>query len=675
MIILALILWPFIFLFPYTLNLVGFGNDFQCLYYSYKVYLLDNLVHFHIPLWSPAEGAGFPFYANPFAQVLYPLNVPLAGFSYIFHGYTPYAHQLFTIFGLSIFSVGFYLWMRSLSFDRRASLFAALIITVSFKMTEILRFPNAVHTAAWYPWILWSVNSIFYETDLRKLLTHCALNMFFVLCLLTGGYPYYVYYSMFLFLPYLGVFFTPSLYNPVFGKPPLNIARRLGALAATCLAPLLLCVPYFMKMSTLLSQTRDRGGGNYEYSTVSVFGFKDTLGSLFYPPIAQSEGWYYFGCLGLFLIVIYFFSANRTEDGRFSYEKPAPKAFFLLWLALITSITYGRHSYLFDLLWRYLPGFKSLREWGRMNIILVPIIGWLLAVSYRNFAGILRLADVKRTMLAAAAAFTAVLSAQLFFVVKKYFNYYWLNYYVQIKLDHLPPSLHPFLTHCHLLFVLFNICSFLLLIWFLRAPRERRTSARLLAACLVVFSAADLWAVGPWMWMAAKKASKVPLPLNVCALDEAAFTTPRVDTHDTISLTSSFNAGLISNWYFERYAQFRSRSGGEMKDFDKLLGITDGQRLYFTQAIDHPSIGSFLADAARYPLKISKFSYTGDELAAEADLPRDGYLSFIDNWDPDWTASVDGKPCRIEILFGTFKSIKVHEGSHLIIFAYKPFGV
>ena len=674
MIILLLIVWPFIFLFPYTLNLVGFGNDFQCLYYSYKVYLLDNLVHFHIPLWSPSEGAGFPFYANPFAQVLYPLNVPLAGVSYAFNGYTPYAHQLFTIFGLSIFAVGFYLWMRSLSLDRRASLFSALIITVSFKLTEILRFPNAVHTMAWYPWILWSINSIFYETDLRKLLARCALNMFFVVSLLTGGYVYYVYYSMFLFLPYLGIFFIPALYYPVFGKPPEHLKKRLGLFAASCLAPLLLCLPFFIKMSSLLSQTRDRGGGNYDYSTTSVFGLKDTLGSLFYPPIAQSEGWYYFGCLGLFLIVIYFFTGDRNEGGRPSLRKPALKAFFLLWLALITYITYGKHSYLFDLLWRYLPGFKSLREWGRMNIILVPVIGWLLAVSYGNFEAILRSADVKRTLRVTTAAFAAVLSAQLFFIAKKYFNYYWLNYYIQIKLDHLPASVHPFLLRSNLLFVFFNICSFSLLIYFLRARRGRPAASRLLAACLIAFSAADLWAIGPWMWVAAKKVSKVPLPLNVCALDQQAFTTPRVDTYDTISLTSGFNAGIIANWYFERYAQFRSRSSGEMKEFNKLLGITDGQRLYFTQSIDHQSIGDFLADAARFPLKISRFSYIGDALEVEADLPQDGYLSFIDNWDPDWTASIDGNPARIELLFGTFKSLRVRKGAHHIVFAYKPFG-
>jgi hypothetical protein len=243
MIFVMLILWPFVFLFPYTFNLVGISNDFDVLYYSYKVYLLDSMAHFHLPLWSPSEACGFPFYSNPFAQVLYPLNLPLAFVYRVLGGYTPYAHQLFTIFGLSIFAVGFYLWMRSLSFDRRASLFAALVIAVSFKMTEILRFPNAVHSAAWYPWILWSINSIFNGRDLRRQMFHVALNMFFVFSLLTGGYLYYAYYSVFLFPPYLLIFFIPALRAAVFGERGGDRKKALGLFFLSSLVPLLVCAP------------------------------------------------------------------------------------------------------------------------------------------------------------------------------------------------------------------------------------------------------------------------------------------------------------------------------------------------------------------------------------------------------------------------------------------------
>ena len=39
--IIAVVVWPFIFLAPYTLNSIAIGNDFSYLYYVYKVYLLS----------------------------------------------------------------------------------------------------------------------------------------------------------------------------------------------------------------------------------------------------------------------------------------------------------------------------------------------------------------------------------------------------------------------------------------------------------------------------------------------------------------------------------------------------------------------------------------------------------------------------------------------------------
>jgi hypothetical protein len=671
MIILFLLLWPFIFLFPYTFNAVGFGNDFYDVYYTYKVYLLDSLAHSHLPLWSPSEACGFPFYSNPFAQVLYPLNLPLVVFYRLNNGYSPYAHQLFTIFGLSLFAAGFYLWMRSLSFDRRAALFAALVITVSFKMTEILRFPNAVHTAAWYPWILWSINSIFNAKTLRRQLYHGALNMVFVFCLLTAGYLYYAYYSIFLFLPYLLIFFIPALSVPLFGGRFADKMRPLGLFFLSSLVPLLACAPYLVKVKGLLSQTVDRAGGSFEYSTAHVFGLKDTLGSLVYPPVAQSEGWYYFGCLGLFLVALYFISRNREDGGQPAYSGPGVKTFFALWIALITLITYGKHSYLFTALWYLLPGFKSLRTWGRLNIVLVPILGWLLAAGYRNFEGLVGAPGRKRALAAAAGLFAAAFLLQVYFIAAKDFHYYWLNYFVQIKLDHTPGAFHPFILHSHLAFPFFCACSFLLLLYWLRAAR-RPAPGRVLFLCLAVLSAADLWAIGPWMWMARKKVSMVP-PLEVQALDTAAFAKPRVDTYNGISLTSSFNAGVLANWYFERYVRFRSLYGGDKESLNELLGITDGKRLFFTAGIDHASVKGFLADAARMPQAVSVLKYDGDSLAVELDQPRGGYLSFIDNWDPDWTVSVDGEAARLELLFGTFKSVKVPRGAHRVVFAYRPF--
>ena len=67
----AVFCWPFLFLFRHVFpksngEYAAIGNDFILLYYKYKVYLLACLADFHFLLWSPAEGAGYPFYNNPF---------------------------------------------------------------------------------------------------------------------------------------------------------------------------------------------------------------------------------------------------------------------------------------------------------------------------------------------------------------------------------------------------------------------------------------------------------------------------------------------------------------------------------------------------------------------------------------------------------------------------------
>jgi uncharacterized membrane protein YfhO len=65
-------------------------------------------------------------------------------------------------------------------------------------------------------------------------------------------------------------------------------------------------------------------------------------------------------------------------------------------------------------------------------------------------------------------------------------------------------------------------------------------------------------------------------------------------------------------------------------------------------------------------------SYTGDELVWEINAPVGGYLSFIDNWDRGWKVFIDGKVVDIELLFGTFKSVRLTPGNHSVRFSYQP---
>lgn len=212
-----------------------------------------------------------------------------------------------------------------------------------------------------------------------------ALLGFFLICLFTGGYPYYVYYCLFLFTPYLLAFLAKPLREQLFGPCFIHFKRAFGTLAVAGGAALLVCAPYILGINRLMADTIDRAGKDFRYSTSHVFNFEDTVGSLVYPPAASAEGWYFFSITGLLVILLYWLSSEsakrRTHDRETGADNknalipPQPhnlwvKLFFFIWICIITYISYGRYSYLFKLLWKFMPGFSSLRVWGRLNIIL-----------------------------------------------------------------------------------------------------------------------------------------------------------------------------------------------------------------------------------------------------------------------------------------------------------------
>ena len=44
LLILILIIWPYLYLFPHTFKFIEMGNDFELLYYSYKKYIFEFLM-------------------------------------------------------------------------------------------------------------------------------------------------------------------------------------------------------------------------------------------------------------------------------------------------------------------------------------------------------------------------------------------------------------------------------------------------------------------------------------------------------------------------------------------------------------------------------------------------------------------------------------------------------
>ena len=145
-----LIIIPFIYLFPHTFQFIEMGNDFELLYYSYKKYIFEFIRIGHFPLWSPSESLGYSLIFNPFAQYFYPLSWILYAISFVIGDLSKHTYLLYTIFGISIYNLGQYLWLRKLNIDIKYCLIATLITCLGLKINEILRFPNAIHSFCWF---------------------------------------------------------------------------------------------------------------------------------------------------------------------------------------------------------------------------------------------------------------------------------------------------------------------------------------------------------------------------------------------------------------------------------------------------------------------------------------------------------------------------------------------
>jgi hypothetical protein len=428
-----------------------------------------------------------------------------------------------------------------------------------------------------------------------------------------------------------------------------------------------------------------RGGGKFEFSTQLAFTYVDTIGSLIFPPIANTEGWYYFGILGFLLILLYYFSGLA---GVFSsYTKPTElekqknfywdqdswvKIFFLVWIGTITYITYGSKSYLFIFLWKYMPFFSRLRAWSRMNIILVPIIAWLLAISYTHFEKLICqnkcFQNKRRAINVIVGVSLAILIIQYDAFKNQLYDNYWIWYFRDVASK-------------DVFFIIFGIFAFLI-IWVILnlASKINFKSPDILGIVLtgfILFSALDMRSIGASMWIyPSPLATPKRYKLNVEQLNMESFTVPRIEP-GTLSLNSAFSVGNKDtknfNWYFNRYVQFLDTTEDQLNYRKKLLGIVDGKKLYFSQSIDYPTIKAFLEDATQFNNFERVISYTGDELLLEVNVPTEGYLSFIDNWDRDWEATVDSKLIqKIERLFGLFKSVRLPAGKHRVVFAYRP---
>jgi len=696
---LLVVLWPFAFLWPYTLRQISVGNDFVYLYWQYKAHLLAAVSSGHFPLWSPTESAGYPFFSNPYAQPFYPLNVIYLLFYALLGNFSTWHYTLFTIMALSIFGAGLLLWLRLLGFSRSIACTAVVIALMSLKLTETLRFPNAAHSAAWMPWLLFGVTLAAHG---RHLLTGSLIFAAATLLVLTAGYPYYVIYTAFLVGPYVLAMLIPASRSAFLGIPKeqqTGSFRLLLAIVAAFAVPAAIASPWLIHVGALLSQTVDRATPIFAFATAHRFTLQSTIGSWIFPPAAPMEGWYYFGMTATLLIGSYLCCvvAGRGMASRHR----AIALMIVFWAMFVIYFTWGSDSVLFTAAWRYLPVVNQMRVWARLNIVLVPALACLLALSLQYVVSLLESPDQKpppgaRTFFIALIVLSvAGLGAQAYMAENHVFDYYWLNAFKAptINWGELK-GFARFLSHRldPLFFCVMTVVAAACLLGFPIAAQRRPLSIRtrpFLVAVLAV-SVVDLFYVANFQW---------PYPFyrlsiskgRVGDLVSQGMGRPRSLVGNSVDVVShAHNVGILDNWNFARHAAFFARffdtagvprpaaSPTEIAAAKRLFGADErAQRIFFSSQIDFTSPIDFIADtdamAAQQDQAMAVAFYDGDVLRLNVRTDRPAWLSVIDNWDPNWRASVDGQAVPIALLFGSYKAVHIDTpGEHVVTFSYRP---
>jgi hypothetical protein len=412
------------------------------------------------------------------------------------------------------------------------------------------------------------------------------------------------------------------------------------------------------------------------------------------------EGWYYFGMTTTLLIGSYLCCvvADRAVDPRHR----AIALMILCWFFVVTYFTWGADSVLFTFAWHHVPVLNQMRVWGRLNIVVVPALACLLALALHHFWSLFDLARRKPSSRGARIFFIAIgvlsatiLATQLYMARNQIFNDYWSVYFkapyvnwselkgfarlVSYRLD------ESFFAAMTVLAAtsLFGIGA-------LALRRPSLNVAPVLTTAVILVSAIDLFYVANFQWA-------FPYYHNIIVkgrspdLVHAGLNQPRRLAGDTVNLvTYVHNVGVLDNWNFSRHATVFTRffdangaprlsaSPTEVAAAARLYGADErAQRVFLTSRIDFASPVDFVADvdatAAAVNAAVAIESYDGDILRLNVRSDQPVWLSIIDNWDPNWTASIDGWNVSISLLFGSYKSVRIESpGQHIVTFKYRP---
>ena len=113
------------------------------------------------------------------------------------------------------------------------------------------------------------------------------------------------------------------------------------------------------------------------------------------------------------------------------------------------------------------------------------------------------------------------------------------------------------------------------------------------------------------------------------------------------------HASIFDNYLNRKGIPLENITNEEIEDFKIFFGANekgDVKRVFFTKSIDYSNLHDFLTEHKNNEgskIQIIRKFYSGNALELEVLTNYSGYITFVDNYDPNWCVKVNNSKVKL----------------------------
>jgi hypothetical protein len=376
--IIALLFICFVFFHKVIFGIGNFWEDLMYQEFPHRIFARDALLHFSFPFWNPYTFGGMPFFAAIHTGVLYPVNLILSFLPFGKQAFW-YALELSVVLHIFIAGATMFLFCNHSGRSRLSSFFAAIsYMLCGFFVVHTIH-SLMLYILAWLPLIM-----LFMHRGTQKNLKKDFIYAGLVLGITVfAGHPQITFYE-FLFLGAYAVYLLLS----VSGNRRLHGALLFAMFAVAGGLAMIVLLP-----AAELSKESSRVAWTFQMASEGSMSFRQ-LSTLIIPKLFggtnapnpwreelsfwlndsfHSGYWtfwettFYTGLAALIFGMVQFIHVRRSKFTLFC----------AIWCVVSLGIALGSHFPLYELLFKYVPGFGTFRVPARILFtwnLLLPLL-------------------------------------------------------------------------------------------------------------------------------------------------------------------------------------------------------------------------------------------------------------------------------------------------------------